>query len=76
MNLTNIDCMGQNDLCEVVFTNNFKTPIQNTENCKTGDYKEPVYIEADNEFHGRKSDRELFCVTGNDSGYIDIDDLY
>lgn len=26
--------------------------------------------------HGRKSDRELFCVTGNDSDYIDIDDLY
>ena len=29
-----------------------------------------------NESHGRKSDRELFCVTGNDSDYIDIDDLY
>ena len=28
------------------------------------------------ESHGRKSDRELFCVTGKDSDYIDIDDLY
>ena len=29
-----------------------------------------------NESHGRKSDRELFCVTGKDSDYIDIDALY
>lgn len=29
-----------------------------------------------NESHGRKSDRELFRVTGKDSDYIDIDDLY
>jgi len=29
-----------------------------------------------NESHGRKSDRELFCVTEKDSDYIDIDDLY
>ena len=29
-----------------------------------------------NESHGRKIDRELFCVTGKDSDYIDIDDLY
>jgi hypothetical protein len=42
--LTNIDCIGQNDL-----------------------YK--------NESHG-ECNHELFCVTGNDSDYIDIDDLY
>ena len=29
-----------------------------------------------NESHGRKIDRELFCVTGKESDYIDIDDLY
>lgn len=29
-----------------------------------------------NESHGRKSDRELFCVTGKDLDCIDIDDLY
>lgn len=29
-----------------------------------------------NESHGRKIDRELFCVTGKDSDCIDIDDLY
>ncbi len=28
------------------------------------------------ESYGRKIDRELFCVTGKDSDYIDIDDLY
>ena len=29
-----------------------------------------------NESHGRKTDRELFCVTGKDIGCIDVDDLY
>lgn len=29
-----------------------------------------------NESHGRKSDRELFCVTGKDSGFIDIEDIF
>ena len=46
---------------------------------KVSAYKEqnPNYSDiADNEYHGRKSDRELFCVTGKDSDYIDIDDLY
>jgi len=45
MNLTNTDCVGQNDLCK-------------------------------NGSHGRKSDRELFCVTEKDLDCIDIDDLY
>ncbi len=45
MNLTNTDCVGQNELCK-------------------------------NESHGGKIPGELFCVTGNDSGLIDIDDLY
>lgn len=44
--------------------------------CKTGDYKEPDYIEADSESQGEKIRRELFCVTGKDADYIDIDDLY
>ena len=38
---------------------------------KTGDHNEPDHIEADKESHGRKSDRELFCVIGNDSDHID-----
>ena len=41
MNLTNIDCVGHNDLCKVVST---PTGVQS----KTGDYKEPDYIEANN----------------------------
>ena len=44
MNLTNIDCMGQNDLCK-------------------------------NESHG-DGNYESFCITGKESDYIDIDDLY
>jgi hypothetical protein len=43
---------------------------------KTGDHNEPDHIEADKESHGRKSDRELFCVTEKDLEFIDIDDLY
>ena len=43
---------------------------------QTGDYKEPDYIEADNESHGGEILCELFCITGKDSDYIDIDDLY
>lgn len=39
--------------------------------CKTSDYKEPDYIEADSESQGEKIRRELFCVTGND-----IEELY
>ena len=41
-----------------------------------GNFKEPNYIEADNESHGGKIPCELFCVTGKDLDYIDIDDLY
>ncbi len=32
----------------MVSENNFITPKQDTENCKTGDYKEPDYIETNN----------------------------
>lgn len=46
MNLTNIDCVGQNELCKVEFSNNFKTPKHDI--CKTGDYKEPGYIKPNN----------------------------
>lgn len=44
MNLTNTDCVGQNDLCK-------------------------------SESHDN-SNHEIFCVTGKDSDYMDIDDLY
>lgn len=44
MNLTNIDCVGQNELCK-------------------------------NEPHD-KSNQGILCVTGKDSYYIDLDDLY
>lgn len=67
--------MGQNDLCEVVFTNNFKTPIQNTENCKTGYYKEPDYIEADNESHDN-SNHGIFYVTEKDLELIDVNSIF
>lgn len=45
MNLTNIDCVGYNDLCK-------------------------------NESHCAELHSELFCVTGKNLDYIDIDDLY
>lgn len=36
---------------------------------------DPNYLgQADSESHG-ECNHELFCVTGNDSDYIDIDDL-
>lgn len=68
MDLANIDCVGHNDLYKVV-------SAPTGEHTKTGDYKEPDYIEADNESHGN-NDRGIFCVIENDSDCIDIDDLY
>lgn len=44
MNLTNMDCMGYDNLCK-------------------------------NDSHG-ECNHGIFCVTGKDSDYIDIDDLY
>lgn len=44
MNLTNIDYVGHNDLCKVVSPNYSETP--KTDICKTGDYKEPDYMES------------------------------
>lgn len=49
---------------------------------QTGDCEEPNYIESNNftpkdsESHSRKIPCELFCVTGNDTDFIDIYDLY
>lgn len=48
MNLTNIDCVGQNELCKVVSPKNSETPKWDIEICKTGDYKEPGYIKSNN----------------------------
>ena len=67
--LINTDCVEQDELCKVVST---PTGVQS----KTGDYKEPDYIDADNESHGGEIPCELFCVTGNNSDLVDIDDLY
>lgn len=69
MNLTNIDCVGHNNLCKVVST---PSGVQS----KTGDYKETDYIEVDSESHGGEIPCELFCVTENVSACIDIEDLY
>lgn len=71
MNLANMDCVGQDEVCKVVST---PTGVQS----KTGDHKEPDYMEADNESHGGKIPCEIFCVIEKDSDYIDvdIDDLY
>lgn len=66
--LTNMDCVGQDELCKA---NRTPTGVQ----FKTGDYKEPDYIEADKESHDNNS-HGIFCVTGKDSDCIDIDDLY
>ena len=80
--LTNTDYAGRNELCKVVSPNYSETPKQDIEIYKTGDYNEPDYIESnnftpkDNESHGGEIPCELFCVTGNDLGYIDIEDLY
>lgn len=57
MNLINTDCAEHDFLCKVV-----STPIG--VEAKTGDYKEPDYIESDNESHSGKIPCELFCVTG------------
>ena len=73
--MANIDCVGHNDLCKVVSPKDAETPMTNNDICKTGDYKEPDYIEADSESHGN-NDHGIFCVTGKDSDYIDIDNLY
>ena len=63
-----MDCVGQNELYKVVST---PTGAQS----QTGDYKEPDYIDADNESHG-ECNHELFCITGKDSDYIDIDSIF
>lgn len=69
MNLANIDCVRQDELCKVLFT---PFGVES----KTGDYKEPDYIEVDNESHGEEIPCELFCVTGKDSDYVDIDSIF
>lgn len=60
--------MGQDEFCKVV-----STPIG--VQFKTGDYKEPDYIEADIESHDNNN-HGIFCVTGNDLELVNIDDLY
>lgn len=59
---------GQNDLCK---NNHTPTGVQ----FKTGNYKKSDYIEAYNESHGN-NDHGIFCVIGNDSGIVDLEDLY
>ncbi len=54
---------------------NLETPKRDIEVYKTGDYKEPDYIEVDNESHG-ECNHELFCITGKDLDLIDIEDLF
>lgn len=73
MNLTNTDCIGHNGLCKVKHQKNSESQMTNTDICTTGNYKEPVYIEADSGSHD-KSNHGIFCVNGSD--YIDIDDLF
>lgn len=68
-----MDSVGQDEICKVEFSNNFKTPKHDI--CKTGDYKEPDYIEADNESHDNSS-HGIFCVTGEGSDCVDIDSIF
>ena len=67
--IANTDCFGHNDLCKVVSRNNFVTPKQDII---------PFTLDGTNvdESQGRKTDRELFCVTGKNLECIDIDDLF
>lgn len=37
--------------------------------------KSLIIIEVNNESHGN-NDHGIFCVTGKDSDYIDMDDIY
>lgn len=53
--MTNIDCVGQYDLCK---DNHTPTGVQ----FKTGDYKESNYIEVDSEFHDTGNDSELIDI--------------
>ena len=50
--MANIDCVGLDELCK---DNHTPTGVQ----FKTGDYKEPDYIETDNESHGGKFPCEI-----------------
>lgn len=70
MNLTNIDSVGQDEICKVVSRKNSDTPKQDIEVYKTGDYKETDYIKTDNESYDR-NDHGLLCVIEKDSDYID-----
>lgn len=65
MNLANNDCVGQDEVCKA---NRTPTGVQS----KTGDCKEPDYIEANNESHRGKIPCELFCVSGKDGDQIGI----
>ena len=58
--------MDQNDLCKVVSPKDSEFPMTNNDIYKIGDYKEPVYTEADNESHSGKIPCDIFCVTGKD----------
>ncbi len=56
-------------------------PIMGDENgepkVSAGKEHQPNYsFQVDNKPHGGKFPQELFCVTGKDSDYIDIEDLY
>ena len=76
MDLANNACVGQDELYKVVSPKNWETPKQDIEIYKTDDYKEPDYIEADNESHRGKIPCELFCVTEKDLEFIDIDSIF
>ena len=67
--LTNIDCVGQDELCKVEFPKNSETPKQDTISSKTDDIK--IY-----ESHVGKIPCGIFCVTGNYSKFIDIDSIF
>ena len=67
MNLTNTDCVEQDDLCRVESRNNFVTPKQDTISSKTDDIN--INESHDNSSHG------IFCVTRKNSDCIDIDSI-
>lgn len=77
MNMADVNCVGRDELCKVV-TNNSEAPKTRIGEPKVSADKEQSTNNSDstiNESHG-ECNHELFCVTGKDSDYIDIEDLY
>ncbi len=62
---------------DYIESNNFTPNVRIGEPKVSADKElEPNYSDSANDESHVNSNHELFCVTGKDSDYIDIDDLY